>query len=255
MQIHCENCGTTIPGANINIQEKLAVCPACGSVFSFADHLTRQPLRRKTKPPESLSVTERNDQLEIQFRWRQILKAEEHFVTVLAGIGAVVLARLAYAMYEGLDTILEGMLAVGFVLGALACVYLILVLLLNKVKLTIDDRSISVRHTPLPWANHNVRRADVVQVDCTVASYNKENPDSEFVDYNVQVLLHDGNRVTLAALRRDLAFYVAQGIEDYLYNGETPQDAQAPEDDEQLALLQQAEEDAADNSLMGRSEG
>jgi hypothetical protein len=255
MQIYCENCGAAIPGANINIQEKLAVCPECGSVFSFADHLTRQPLRRKTKPPESLSITERNDQLEIQFRWRQILKAEEHFITLLAGIGAVVLARLAYAMYDGLDTILEGLLGVGFVLGALACVYLVLVLLLNKVTLTIDDRLIQTRHRPILWFGHNVRRADVMQVECKVAAYNDENPNSEFIDYNVQVLLHDGSSVTLAALRRDLAFYIAQVIEDYLDNDELPRDAQAPEDDESLALLQQAEEDAADNSLMGKSGG
>lgn len=243
MHIHCEKCGTAIPGTSINIQEKLAVCPHCGSVFSFADHLADLTPRRKAKPPESLSVTETTNALEIRYRWLTILKSEEHWFTVLCGFGVVVLGRLAYAMVDGLDTILEGALAVGFAVAALVCLYLLLVVLFDRVSITVDHSTVRVKHKPLPFTDNNVARADVVRVDCTVASYNEDNPKSEFVDYDVRLLRHDGHKVTVATLRRDVAFYVAQVIEDYLFgdNGLTGDDQDT---DEELMLLHETGENA-----------
>lgn len=251
MQIHCENCGATIPGANINIQEKLAVCPECGSVFSFADHLNKPTPARKFKPPKTLSVIEKNNSLEIQFRWRQILKEEEHWFTVACAFGTLLLGRLAYAMYDGLDTILEGALGVAFLLGALVCLYLVLMVLLNKVSITIDNQTIRSDHKPLPLNSKTIKRTDVVGVNCEVASYNKDDPDSELADYNVQILRHDGHKDTLIAIRRDVAFYIAQVIEDYLHGDEiVPYDADT--EDEDASLLEQAENKTARNSAASR---
>jgi hypothetical protein len=214
MQIHCENCNTAIPGPNINIQDKLAVCPQCGSVFSFADHLTRKP--RKSKPPRNIMIQEQDTQLEIRFRWMQVLKPEEHWFTLLCLAGIGVLGGLAAAMFDGMDTVLEGVLGIGFVLAAMAALYMVLVILLNQVRVTIDEQMIHAQHKPLPFGNKNVQRRDVVGVTCAVASYNRDNPNSETVDYNVQLVRHDGSHVTLVNVRRDVAFYITQVIENYL---------------------------------------
>lgn len=246
MQIHCENCGTVVPAENINIQEKLAVCPQCGSVFSFAEQLAGSGKRRKIKPPPSLIVTEKDQTLEISFRLLRLLKAEEHWFTLLVGAGTIVATRLAVAMFDGMDTILEGALGAAFVLAALACLYLFLTVFLNRVRITIDDRLIRVKNAPLSLGSDSLKRADAVQVRCEVASYNKDDPDNEFVDYHVQVVGHDGRKLSLVTLRRDLAFYIAHVVEDYLW-GDRPlpdtADDEGEDDDERL-LLQAAEDEA-----------
>lgn len=252
MQIHCENCGTVIPAANINIQEKLAVCPRCGSVFSFADHLARDAQRRKFKPPQSLVISETDEALDIRFRWMQILKPEEHLITVLCGAGAFILGSLAVAVTDhGIESIAEGVFGIGFTLAALACLYVVLILLINKVHITLDDDTIRVKNTPL-LGTTRVNRADVVRVECQLAWYNREDPNSEFIDYHVRLVCHDGRTVNLVTLRRDLAFYVAQVIEDYLYGDKISYDISENGRDE---VILDAEEDAAERVFTKKSGG
>lgn len=251
MQIHCENCDTVIPAANINIQEKLAVCPRCGSVFSFADYLARDAQRRKFKPPQSLMISETDEGLDIRFRWIQILKPEEHLFTVLCGAGATILGSLAVGMYSSTDSVPGIALAAGFGLAALACLYVVLILLINKVHITLDDDTILVKNTPL-LGTTRVNRADVVRVECQLAWYNKEDPNSEFIDYHVRLVCHDGRTVNLVTLRRDLAFYVAQVIEDYLYGDKISYDI--PENGRDEVILD-AEEDAAERVFTKKSAG
>lgn len=245
MQIHCENCGTVIPATHINIQEKLAVCPQCGSVFSFAEHLTRPPNPRKIKRPPHFTVIEQPDTLEIEFRLLRILKAEEHWFTLLCGFGTVALGALATAMIRDMHTILQTALAAGALLGALGCFYLVLMIFLDQVRLTVDKDEIRARHRPLMWGNCTLRRDEVVRVDCAVAFYSRDKPDDEFADYHVRLVRHDGTETTLVTLRRDLAFYVAHTVENYL-NDETPFDASEDDDHERLMLMAANEENAAE---------
>ncbi|MBI5959670.1 MAG: hypothetical protein HY866_13090, partial [Chloroflexi bacterium] len=107
MQIHCENCGTIVPAANINIQEKLAVCPQCGSVFSFAAHLTRKAPLRKLKRPSKIAVIEEENTLEIGFRWLEILKFEEHWFTLLCAAGTLLMGSLAVTLFSHMDSLVE----------------------------------------------------------------------------------------------------------------------------------------------------
>jgi uncharacterized paraquat-inducible protein A len=255
MQIQCENCGTTIPGPNINIQEKLAVCPQCGSVFSFADHLARPTPARKFKPPKSLSITEKNNTLHIQYRWMKLLKADEHWFTVVVGMGIVMLGALAVEMFDGLNSILEGIVGGAAAIGALVCLYMFLMVLLNTVSVTIDDRLIRTRHKPLPMDNKTIKRTDIVGVNCAAAWYSKDDPDDELADYNVQLIHHNGHKHTLVTLRRDVAFYIAQVIEDYLHGEELPVDADDESGDEGESLMQQQADEETYLPLARRSEG
>jgi hypothetical protein len=244
MQIHCETCGTVIPASNINIQEKLAVCPQCGSVFSFADHLARRAKARKIKPPPAYQVIERESMLEIRFRWLKILKGEEYGFVFLCAVGAVLLFALAGAMFaDGLSTIPKAGLGVGAALAAFGCLYMMLVLLLNRVRITLDDQIIHTQNRPLPFFGHQARRAEVVQVVCEPTWYNRDDPDGEFSDYHVQLVCHDGSKTNLVTLRRDLAFYTAQIIETYLEHDELLPDGEAADAADDLPLSQEIEKE------------
>ncbi len=241
MQIHCEACGTVIPASNINIQEKLAVCPQCGSVFSFVEHLTRKTKTRKIKPPPAYQVSERANTLEINFRWLKLLRFEEHWFTGLCTVGAVLMTGLAINMLDGLNTILEAGVGIGAGLAAFGLVYMVLVILLNRVSITIDDQIIRTKNRPLPFFGHQTNRAEVVRVACEVASYNRDDPDNEFVDYNVQLICHRGRKTNVVTLRRDLAFYTAEIIEWYLQHDELDSEDEGDEGNEIDLLYQDAE--------------
>ncbi len=255
MQIHCESCGAAIPGANINIHDKLAVCSDCGTVFSFADHVQQPTRPRKIKPPKALAITETRNTLDISFRWREILKAEEYGFAALCAIGVVGLGSLAYAMFNGMDTLPEAALGAAAVLGVLACLYMVLMILFNQVHITVDDFTIHTHHAPLPLKNERIQRAEIVQVDSERASYNNDNPDSEFVDYNVRVLCRDGRKVTLTTLRRDLARYLAHVIDDYLEGEGLPSGSVEDEDGEDsLPLADELKADAASSGQTRRAQ-
>jgi hypothetical protein len=96
------------------------------------------------------------------------------------------------------------------------------------------------------FGNCTVPRDDVVRVDCQPAFYSRDKPDDEYADYNVRLVRHDGTDTTLVTLRRDLAFYVAHAVENYLHNDETPPDGDDADDDlEHQALMAAAEDSAA----------
>jgi len=252
MQIHCENCDTVIPAANINIQEKLAVCPQCGSVFSFAEHLTHRPRPRKAKQPQGFTVIQQEDTLDIRFRWIRILKAEEQWFTLLCAVGVPALTALAVTMFNGMNSVIEGVVGVFSVLGALICLYMVLMLLLNEVRITIDEDTIRASHKPVPMpGTKSAPRNSVVRIHCQAAFYNNDDPNTEYVDYDVQLVRHDGTRVTLVTLRRDLALYIADLVESYLYE---IADGSVDEEDEQAYTLEQGLEQGR-SALAGSSEG
>ena len=69
-QLSCPNCGESIPPDKINIQQTLALCPACGTVFNFGDDLSpklAKVKRRKAKQPDQITVTEDDTRLEMRF--------------------------------------------------------------------------------------------------------------------------------------------------------------------------------------------
>ncbi len=245
MQIHCESCGTPIPPANINIQEKLAVCPQCGSVFSFAGHLRHGVNPRKTKQPRHFIVNDTGDTLDIEFRLLRVIKPEEHWFTVLCGVGMVALGALSVAMFRDTDTIWKAALSTAVLLGALACLYMVLMIFLDQIHLTVDRDEVRARHRPLMLGNCTVPRDEIVRVECAVAFYSRDNPDDELADYHVRLVRHDGSEKTLVTLRRDLAFYVAHAVETYLRDDDLPPDA-GDEDEDQQRLMLLAEENTTE---------
>jgi len=216
MQIHCENCDTLIPASNINIQDKLAVCPACHTVFSFSETVQRRAKLRKMKRPSGMSVDEQDDRLEIRFFWRKILKWGEHWITGLMIALTVLLGTPAISTLSDVDSVMQGVVGAALLIGALVSLFMTVLILINQVRIVVDESGVSVENKPLPIGTHQIDRDEIVRVMCSVAAYNEDDPKSEFVDYDVKVECRDGHEVTLTTLRRAAAIYVAQMVENYL---------------------------------------
>jgi len=64
--IHCPNCDTPTPSPNLNIQDKIAKCDQCHSVFSFEDLLPSLTVKSKEviQRPHGIDVVQLEDELE-----------------------------------------------------------------------------------------------------------------------------------------------------------------------------------------------
>jgi hypothetical protein len=215
MQIHCPNCDTPIPANGINIQDKLAVCPQCSSVFSFADLPLRQRKERKVKAPEGMTVTENPDSLEIQFPW---LRMAGKTGMMLAGIFTLCLlfpGAAAVALIATAHSIAPVFWGVALGLLALFLGYPAAIILLDRARLMIDDEAIRVEYKPVP-AGHKVHaeRGEIERVYCAL-------PPGQVVGrgqgyYGVWAVYRDGREVLLTTLRREWAMYIAQTLDTYL---------------------------------------
>ena len=90
MQITCPQCGAHIPAENINIQQMVAVCPECNTVFEFASPCSQKSKIRKVKQPQKISVEDTND-LKISFRTNFRLDRNEAFL-----IGSIMSLMLTF---------------------------------------------------------------------------------------------------------------------------------------------------------------
>src|SRR5690348_8392006 len=78
MQLHCPDCGRSIPANDVNVQTGLAKCSVCGSVFNVSQRLatqasaatatTRTPGEILPQPPE-MHVEEFGRDWQIRWRW------------------------------------------------------------------------------------------------------------------------------------------------------------------------------------------
>lgn len=219
MQIHCPNCNTLVPAVQINIQDKLAVCPNCNSVFSFEKDLVRKTKERKVKQPKGLTVTENDDALEIQFRWLRIWHAAEYILVVLYGLVAVFPAIGAVAAFNSGPSIVMALVGGGLAALSLYILYWFLVALIDHLHITADNTTLSAKYEPLPKggmpqiAINEIERVYVHRPENDIPQSDRDRRHCF-----VQVVCRDGREVTLASLRYEVALFVAQTIDSFLHD-------------------------------------
>jgi len=147
MQLTCPNCGENVSAENINIQEMVAVCANCNTVFSFGSPQEKVK-RRKVKQPEALELQE-GDQLEMSFRTNWRLDRNETFLagSVLSGVFSfMTLLMVGLVFQEGLPFIIP----LFFALAAGIADYSLASLLYNKTHISMNADHIEVARRPIP---------------------------------------------------------------------------------------------------------
>ena len=102
MRLACPDCGEPIAADNINVNEMVAVCGNCDTVFRF-DVPDEKTKRRKTRQPDRLHVLEEDGVLDMWFT--RVLGKED------------TIARNGVSFASGFLTIMTLLTASGFLEG------------------------------------------------------------------------------------------------------------------------------------------
>lgn len=219
MQIQCPNCGTKVSAENINIQEKIAVCPNCDTVFQF-ELGEAKAKRRKLKQPKDLILRD-EETLNMQFRTNFRLDRDESFVS--GGLLALLSIIMGIVLLNASSDNIPAFLSPLFGLGTIYSTYIMALVAYNHTELEMDDEVIRVSRKPIPSLRSKPQE---IQLSGIESFYAEETPRSikESFDtqrYHVWAKYIDGSRrIVLQDLVEDYAFFIAQVLESRLHDAE-----------------------------------
>ncbi len=214
MQVICPNCGEKVTADHINIQKMTAICAACDTVFSFDLPETQKAKRRKVKQPVKLTL--RDDQILHMDFWTNFrLDKSEAFLSsaiLSASMGFIALLLLATQKAPLI-------LMLGFFVIALASVYRMALIALNKTHIEMDEDLIKVTRKPLPNPlnqGHEVPLAGVTAIKFEETAASKKDA-YDTPRYQVWAQTEDGSRRTIVNdVTEEYAVFIAQRLEERL---------------------------------------
>lgn len=212
-QLHCPECTTVVPPANINIQQTIAVCPNCGAVFNFADKVnsTQKIKRRKAKQPDYITKTETDSSVSLQmpllttsgYKWG-------------SGIGAV--AMFLFWLFVMGATLSDGDTAAAIVFSTLFLPFAVMLLTSFFVRQNITADTEKLEHSyhlgNVPIYKRAITAADVS--DVTVEEMTGTRESVAQARYNVFADKYDGRQEMLINnFPEESAFYAQQVLSNY----------------------------------------
>ena len=217
MQLTCPQCSERVPAENINIQEMVAVCPACDTIFQF-DSPTAKAKRRKVKRPEQLSIEDGN-RLHMAFRTNWRLDRSEAFLGSV--FGSVFMS--VFAILIGSELGPNGpplLIPLTFALVALVLFYNVALTVYNKTHIEMDNEKIQVSRKPLRGVFNHVNTIDlsgVVGIRCEETAISKKE-DYDTPRFSVWADTVDGRqRLIVTDLVEDYGYFIAQRLEERLH--------------------------------------
>ena len=192
MKLTCPNCGEAITAENINIQDKIAVCHACNTVFQFAlpDTTDNKPKRRKVHQPSKLTIHDDNH-LHMSFHTNWRLEQNETFS------GSIVLALvLSLAFFAVLNK--EGFSIFPLILGFISLVgyYSAAFTAFNKTHIEMNDHVLRIARRPLPGRPESdtvIHLSDVESITTEETVISKQE-GYDMPRYHVYAVRFDGSR-------------------------------------------------------------
>lgn len=215
MQINCPNCSTQITAENINIQKMVAVCPACNMLFPF-DLPDEKAKRRKVKQPQKLTLRDA-EHLHIEF-WTnfRLDRSEAVFSSLFGGLGMLLVALLTMGAED-----VPRLLPLGFLVVSLVFFYSLVLTVINKTHIEMDEDKIKVSRKPFPNPLSSSQEISLfgvvaIQYEETAAS-KKEGYDTP--RYRVWAETEDGSRRTIVNdVTEEYAVFIAQRLEERLHS-------------------------------------
>lgn len=218
MRLVCPECGEPIATENINVNDMIAACAACDSIFRF-DIPTEKSKARKVKRPERLEV--RDDDV-LEMRYARVFGKEEQ--------GAVFGISFASLMFTLIFLVTLGGFLAGDVpifvslimsLIMLGAYYTLSLLLVNHTNILADDHHFKVHRQPIlnPFEDDvKIDIADIIRVyaEETTASHEAGGFNRY---HHVWAELMDGTRIGIVKdLPEQYAKYIAQRLEEQTQN-------------------------------------
>ena len=226
MRLTCEDCGTTIEAANIELSTMLAKCHACDAVFSFAAQLGQTSLpvpalaaRVAVPMPKGIEVFRKGKDLLLErswFSWSVIPLAAfalfwNGFMAVWFGI-SISSGMWPMALFGSL----HGAVGLGMIYGVLLSLF-------EVTKVGVTEGQLMIAHGPLPYPGG--QRIDVREIDQLYSKRQAtEGKSSTNVTFELHAVLNDRRHVKLIDGLEDSAqaLYLEQQLEDFLWIEDRP---------------------------------
>jgi hypothetical protein len=254
-RLHCPTCGAVISGENINVQQLVAVCTACDTVFSFEEIVAAKDKRRKYKQPDNMTLDDTGPDLRLTYP-QKIGREDRQGLAVSVFIASLT-GFIGTMMLTADDA--PKVLAVLMLAFALVFFTTMLAVLFNRKQITVTPDEFHVKQRPVPipipgedwlFGEKRLIAQDVTRVYCEETEDSRKSGGMQRY-YHVCLGLADGGRVFLVkGLPQAHAFYIMQQVQAYLADAST-RAAQAAADealtDATLALADDADADAGDS--------
>lgn len=222
-KLNCPTCGKQISAENINVQELIAVCSQCDTVFQF-NTPEEKAKRRKVKKPQNLIIND-HEKLEMLFRTNFRLDANQAFITsAFGGIAMTIFAFVVGSEYLAGETTFFAPLI--FILLATFFLYRAGLVAYNHTHITMDEENVSVSREPLPSIfnqTQNISLHDVTSIKCEETNISKKE-QYDTPRYRVWAETANGSRRTIVNdVTEDYAYFISQQLDEKLQY-DMPQD-------------------------------
>jgi len=219
LQLKCPNCAAQVPAANIHLDNMVAKCDYCSTVFSFAETLG-QPAHKKEEVvmPAGFEVLKLNSQLDIEIKWRKTSSNKTFLLIFTIFWNAMLIPFVVIAISQGETFMMLGlslhlMVGIGFL-------YYTLAVMLNTTYLNVNSRQLTIEHKPLKVIGRPSRKitaTDIRQIYISKYRTGKTNGRPTYA-FGVYAVLGGGRHLSLVkGLRHsEQALYVEQEIEAFL---------------------------------------
>ena len=159
--LNCPYCATWLPAKNIDFDNFQATCPACDHVFHFDSDGNSKHL--KIKPPDYVSVSEKDNVLEIRHRWHEVGSIHFLFWGLIAAFMIRVSDQIALMLKSGPVCLILPLILI--CLYFLSKLYVKSVLHLNRTRIRLSSDNIVVIHEPVPtFGNRRIDRRAIHQI-------------------------------------------------------------------------------------------
>jgi hypothetical protein len=226
MDLQCRRCHKPIASGDINVQQLIAKCGACGAVFTFgateaAAEGTQRATRGAIPMPARWKMQREGGVLVFSHRWFRPLFIFLAFFGLLWNSFLFQWYHVAFGLTSEQSfsalSILFVVLPLLHVAAGLALTYFTLAGFLNTTTISVDHVSIRVRHFPLPWLHAgSINNSDLDQLYCKESR--QESKGQTYYRYKLCALLRNGReRVLLSNMDSpDQALYLESELEKAL---------------------------------------
>jgi hypothetical protein len=233
MKIDCNECGARILAADLDLPTSMAKCRACNAVFSFAEHVRPAAIaqRERLRAPRPDGLVVRETQARSTEPGYRDAPREEGSITVVRRWFAPYYIFLVFFCvawdgflvfwYSNLTNTPDSFSLIGaifplaHVAAGVGLTYYTIAGLFNSTTMTLDGRTLSVRHGPLPWkGNHTLAREDIKQFYCEHQVNRGKNGPTH--SYYLSAVLIDGRSVRLGTMPVEQARYIEDLFEERL---------------------------------------
>ncbi|MBT8218820.1 MAG: hypothetical protein KJP00_03300 [Bacteroidia bacterium] len=220
LHIDCAECGTPILAADININNTIAKCHNCNSIFDFQNEIKSWDRNRpEIFMPEGLEVLKLQSELDMQVSWLKTKpKKGFGFLVLFAFLwNLIIIPMVVGGLMAGEISVLLGTslhLLVGLgLIGYVASIFV------NTTDIIVDRHYLEISHRPIKlpfFKKHKIPSKDIKQLYVTRYVASTTNGVQNHA-YGLYAILKNEKRVQiLKGMNRETQLYIEQEIENYL---------------------------------------